>query len=700
MRRLLCLTTLTALAFSLTATAATFNYPDFNVDPVVYEWNATTGIAAGDTVVLATGALYTSSASPITTNGTLEFAVSGNSSINNKYDYTLGMTGTGNVIVSAGVVDMTGTNSYSGGTAINFASLYGTPSSLQGNFINDGTLGFLGATSGTFTGNVSGNGILQMLSTGTVTWAGTNTLSAFGRIRAEYGQFVGSTANLRGEIECYNTATVVFDQTTSGTFEGRFFDPAAPASFGNVVKTGTADMTWTANNLSAYTGNTLQIQQGRLIGPAQSMNINGTVTIAGGAEMVIDEPIGGSVYAMSTTIDGAGSVVKTGSGTVDMTTMNNDYSGLTTVAQGKLLYTPGSLPFSVVSGSFGAIAMTGSGSSNTAGIGIYVTGISTEYDYPALLSGAGSLTVAGNGTLLLTGSNTYSGGTFVETGRVAGSTQTMPGPVTLLGDGVVVCDVEYRQNFDASVSYPISGIGGIYKSGSGTLTLSASSSVAGFIDVEAGRLVVNGAMPNIARTIVEENATLMGSGTLGSNQPFFIGIEVRGNGTLSPGNSPGIITTNDLDLQGQSSTIWELVANTASPAARGTSFDGVDLTNGNLTIAQNAELDLVFNAAGSSVNWFNGLWDTNQSWVLIDNVVNPSIQDANVFTTITTSLDSVGGDISSLRPGAAFTLSVSNNDLLINYASAPLVPEPSTVAAGLTAALAGFVMLKRRQRSR
>jgi len=684
------------------ASAETTTYPYFDPNPpfeTVSNWDATAGIGAGDTVILASGATYTSSNNPITNNGGLQFDVSANSNFNNMYEFNLGMTGTGNVRVNAGYVYLTGANTYTGGTVIDQAFLFGTPSALRGNFVNQGTLGIYGDVSGTFTGNVSGDGSFYKYGTGTATMAGSYTPSQFSTLYVEQGVLRGTTANLRGEIRI-NGGTVTFDQTTSGTFDGRFFDPGQAAYLGNVVKTGAADMTWTANNKSAYTGNTLQIQQGRLIGPAQSMDINGTTTISAGAEMRIDEPVGAFVYAMSTTIEGDGNVVKTGPGTVDMTQVQNDYSGDTTIAQGKIQYAVGSLPQSATTGSFGRIIMSGSGSANSAGIDIYTPGqVGVESEYSGVMSGAGSVTVIGNSALLLTGNNTYTGGTYVESGRVVGTTQTMPGPITLLGDGAEICDVEYRQNTNATVSYAISGTGVVYKTGTGSLTLTGSSNLAGAVYARGGRLVVNNSMPNIARTVVEQGATLMGSGTLGSNQQFFIGLEVL-DGVLSPGNSPGVLTTNDLDLSGDSTTIWELVTNTAAAGARGTSFDGINLSNGNLTIDQGADLNLVLNAAGSSVNWFNGLWDSNQSWVLIDNVVQPTIQEAGVFTTINVSLDAVGGDLATLRPGAAFTTSLSNGDIVINYAAAALVPEPSSVALAITGLVSAAWFLGRRRRQR
>ena len=79
-----------------------------------------------------------------------------------------------------------------------------------------------------------------------------------------------------------------------------------------------------------------------------------------------------------------------------------------------------------------------------------------------------------------------------------------------------------------------------------------------------------------------------------------------------------------------------------------TVFDGINLTDGNLTIGQGVSLDLVFNSAGSNVNWHNTFWDANQSWVFIDNVVNLQLGDANVCTTIA-AIAGLGGVLAFRR---------------------------------------------------
>lgn len=672
------------------APAETFVYPD----PFTEErnWDATSGIASGDTVELQRNATYSSSVSPIINNGTLAFNVSG-SSANDPYVFSLAMSGAGTVTVTDSVVSLTGTNSYTGGTTVASGSaLFGTTASLTGAIANQGAVRFQQDTNGTYAGAITGGGIIQRYGTGTVTLTGTNA-AAFEIYNDGFGgRLVGNTDSLKGTIS-NSGGTLEFNQTSDGTFVGNF----GTYDTGAVYKTGAAALTLSGNNrLQAAGQSDLFIDAGRVQGPAESLDFNGTITIAAGAELRIIEPTGAFVASIQSEITGAGGVYKTGTGTVDLSQAVNTYAGATEVANGKLLFRYGSLPRPPETSDYSDIVLTGSGATNSVGISVDTGGGTPgDQEYSADISGPGSLTVTGGSYLNLTGTNTYSGGSFVgDTARLVGTAQTIPGAVTLLGVG---SGVEYRQVTDATVSALISGTGDIYKTGAGSLTLTTNSSLAGNIAVQAGTLVVNNQMLNIAQARVNGlGAVLKGSGTIGSNQEFFVGIDVQ-LGKLSPGNSAGIITTNDLSLQGGGTAIeWELMTNTASAAARGTSFDGIDLTNGNLTIGSGATLDLVFNAAGSNVHWWNSLWDADQSWVLIDNVVNPALGDP-VFSAFNVSLDSVGGDLSTLRPGAGFTAALSDGDIVINYTAAQLVPEPSTAILAAAAGLGGLALARRRR---
>ena len=448
-RLVLFLATFGLVVVARVATATTFTYPD-PFDPQINNWNATTGISAGDTVILQNAATYSTTASPVVNSGTLQFDVaqSGNDQ-NNPYVFSLNMSGSGVVSAAAGYTYLTGTNSYTGGTLIvGGASLYAVTSALTGTVDNQGLLMFKQDSSGTFSGTILGGGALRRMGTGTVTLSGSTapsfqiTNDGFG------GRLIGNTLSLQGPIE-NNGGSLEFSQSTSGTFNGNF----GTYDTGHVYKSGPADLTLTGNNrLTAAGQSDLTITAGRVVGQGSALDFNGTVTVGAGTQLRIDEPVGGFVYQMSTEIVGDGDVYKTGPGTIDMVQVSNDYGGLTTVAQGKVLYGLGTMPQSSTTGSFGEIRMTGSGTGNSAGISIYTGAGGSDIDYPGLLTGAGSVTVTGNNGLVLTGSNSYTGGTYVENGRVVGTTATMPGPITLLNG-----DVEYRQNTTGSVSHALNG---------------------------------------------------------------------------------------------------------------------------------------------------------------------------------------------------------------------------------------------------
>jgi hypothetical protein len=181
---------------------------------------------------------------------------------------------------------------------------------------------------------------------------------------------------------------------------------------------------------------------------------------------------------------------------------------------------------------------------------------------------------------------------------------------------------------------------------------------------------------------------LMGSGTVGGATTFESGA------LHSPGNSPGLQTfANGLIYNTGSTFIWELTANSLS--GRGTSFDGVDVTGGILDINTGVTNNLVFNGAGSAVNWADTFWASNQSWLVFSNANTPTLDSASVFDSVIVGLDSFGTNLTTARPGSTFAWSSVGNDVYLNYT----IPEPSTYAMlGLAAAgLAGHLIRRRRR---
>jgi autotransporter-associated beta strand protein len=83
----------------------------------------------------------------------------------------------------------------------------------------------------------------------------------------------------------------------------------------------------------------------------------------------------------------------------------------------------------------------------------------------------------------------------------------------------------------------ISGIGSLYKYGSGTITLNGNNTYPGMtVDFAPGKLVINGFQPQ-SPVRVYSGGTLGGSGTVG---------DIVAAGTVSPGASPGTLTCSNL----------------------------------------------------------------------------------------------------------------------------------------------------------
>lgn len=126
---------------------------------------------------------------------------------------------------------------------------------------------------------------------------------------------------------------------------------------------------------------------------------------------------------------------------------------------------------------------------------------------------------------------------------------------------------------DLSVDVPVTN-GGLTKSGTGTLRLTAANTYAGGTTVASGRLLVNnssGSGTGPAGVIVNSGAILGGTGTIAG------AVTVHAGATLSPGMSLGTLTLNSPPLL-NGTNYMEINRNSGAPLA-----DKVVLTDGTLT---------------------------------------------------------------------------------------------------------------------
>jgi len=196
-------------------------------------------------------------------------------------------------------------------------------------------------------------------------------------------------------------------------------------------------------------------------------------------------------------------------------------------------------------------------------------GVSTSID--AIVAGTAGLSKAGPGTLILGGTNTYTGGTVVSAGRLVGNSASLRGAIT--NDAALTFDQAANGTF-ASV---IGGSGSLRKAGAGTLTLTATNVYAGGTEVVAGTL--RGNVLSIQGDVVNQ-ATLtfdqLDAGTYG-------GI-ISGGGTLT---KTGVAT---LTMTAAQTFTGPLVIDAGALRIDGTGMLGSGNYAGSIAVAAGARL--------------------------------------------------------------------------------------------------------------
>ncbi len=214
---------------------------------------------------------------------------------------------------------------------------------------------------------------------------------------------------------------------------------------------------------------------------------------------------------------GALALEKAGAGTLILTA-DNTHSGGTVIGGGTLRVGTG--------GATGAI-----GDGPIRNDGVLIIDRSADLTLAGAISGSGALVHAGTGTLTLTAPSTHAGGTTIGAGtlRLRESGTLGNGDIGLGTSALLVIDRA------GALSLPgrISGNGGLRLDGPATVTLGGTNSYLGPTEVNAGTLLVNGAIGAFSQATVRPGATLGGNGDLGR-------LRVEG-GTLSPGTAPGAV---------------------------------------------------------------------------------------------------------------------------------------------------------------
>lgn len=524
-----------------------------------------------------------------------------------------------------------------------------------------------------------------------------------------------------------------------------------PSEFAlNVYKNGAGK--WILSGDNTFTGRLL-ISRGTLsVGTFNDSDTAGalgmgTVIQLGGAEA---SPVtGGSGLASAMVLSGSnsGTLEYTGGAATTSRTFQIGSNATGTHTGGGAIANNGSGALTFTAANFNdtiagvsatrTLTLTGSNAGNNEIQGIIRDNVAS--------TGKINLTKSGTGIWKLSGANTYSGTTSIDEGiltfsnkaaKSSNSTVTAAAAGTIGlgvgGDGVAdYSDADVATlfndgqlggatglnlnaasgvaidtttgNFTQSTSLTASRA--LTKLGINTLTLTGSHTYTGATSVTGGTLnIASGASLAAGSAVsVTNNSTIIVNGTIGGTLNAATGTTVYGSGTVTgaatiagnhnPGNSPGIQTfDSDLTYSGGSSTVqWELNADAIlnSPVV----FDQI-IVNGDLDFAGLTTLNLVFNGSGSTVDWNDALWTSNQSWTIYD-VAGTTTNFGNLQLTTINWLDGSGLAYSSSdNAGGSFALGQNGQDVVLNYTAPVVIPEPKAVLLGAI----GLLLLFRRRR--
>jgi len=642
---------------SMNGTAISLNNIGFNTDAGSYTFNAGGGSltlsgAANALIVNANTTGNVTQTFNVAVN--LTPALSNAALTNNGTDVFLDFAGGVNSGNQSRIVSFTGTGR---GGRVNGLTQGGGNTSV--------TFGGSGAWEFTDTTNASGNLTISttggLLISGNLSSTARTTLSGRAMINNDLASGGLSAIRLTqsGTLEAHgadrtiNTGNHTLD--TNATFAGsNTITIASLATIGGSSGSLINNITGTGkslvfNNANFYLADTEALRT-RVIGGSGTTEIQSNIT----------NNAVGNTFASGIQKQGTGTLILSGS---------NSYTGGTTIQGGALvLNSANAMTVGEISLSGGVLGL---------GAGNFTRSLATgNNNFRWLSGGTGggfaaygtdrSVNIGGAGAGL-----TWGATSFIQVGQTfmlgaADSTHTLT-YVNPLGLGsatrtIQVADGTSSSNVDGEFSGVLSGAGGgINKTGTGTLLLSANNTYTGETLVTAGTLIINGHQSSASGAVsVDAGATLGGTGTLGG------ATTVRG--ILAPGTSIGV-----LNIAANTTWVGALLAG-----------DGTDwkfeLGSGNTADQLNITGNFLKDASAGTVFRFDFLGSVQTgTFKLVDwsGTTDFSIGD---FTYTGLDEGNTGGFV------------INGSQLELQVAA---IPEPSTWALGI-ASLLVFLVLRSR----
>ena len=471
---------------------------------------------------------------------------------------------TGVTTIEAGTLALGSANALAGGGSVTFSGgtlQFGTSGVTYTNAITGSGASVIrldsNTNSGTFSGNIYANntGGLTKLGSGAVTLSGSNGFTGVTTIAAGTLALGSGNALAGGGSVTFSGGTLQFSTANTVDYASRivgstgvvgldtnnrdvaFHGDLVASNTGGLGKYGAGTLTLAGSN--GYTGTTFLVAGTLRLGTTNALGGGGNLTFGGGtlqftagntgeygsrvvnsgAAILLDT--NGQNVAWSGNIAGSntGGLIKNGSGDLTLSGTNS-YTGPTYINSGTLTLSD---PNAIAAGGLivfaGGTLRLGVGNMtdyavgfmfSTAGsVAVDTNGQNITFNGDISSTNTGGFTKYGVGTLTLSGSNGYTGGTRIDVGTLRlGSANAIGGSALTFGGGSLqfgVNEVSFANLITGSgpsvvaldsngVNGTLSGnidatnTGGLTKSGSGVVTLSGSNAYTGITTIGSGTL--------------------------------------------------------------------------------------------------------------------------------------------------------------------------------------------------------------------
>jgi autotransporter-associated beta strand protein len=618
----------------------------------------------------------------------------------------------------AGVLKLTGSNTFSGTTRINAGTLElnGTSNSrvLQNSIVDLGGSGTLSnyGTTPVFGGLVNYSGFTLSGSVTRLTLnvaAGTTqtyaTLPAGGASTIGFGKEGGGTLVFGGTFN-YTGATNVDDgvlQVASLSAAGQ----PGPLGSGTTINLGAGATSGTLRYDGATSGSTNRTFNlagttgggGIDASGVGALTVSSTVTGGNGAKVFT---LSGTSTALNTigTITGTGvSVTKSGPGTWRLGSGSSSFGGQFTLQEGTARVGVNS---DNVLGTSNSAPIIGSGSSGIAAL-LLESGVTLTRTL-TVPAGSGQTVLIGG----VSGTTTYGSGKNLQLGRAVTLVAPTGGRVDFSNGWVNVDDTG-----TPAVNVTI---GTADYTGRAFLQYGGTLATTGTVAVEYGTAVLGleTRVTSAGTLTVASGATLGGAGIVTN--------AIGGAGLVSPGNSPGILTAGSLDPSAGTDFIFEITGTAPSfaPPRDASVNDVLRLTDLSTPFASNLGsinvVNVLFSLSGTAPvtqGTYTGGFFTDSNVNFFSSISSGSFAYW-VSGTYGTGADqqqfAVGPDgslvtysrLGAFDPALSVQRSVVPQTVTVTgqITQFVVVPEPTTLAlAGIGTALVGWQILRRRRQT-